>query len=164
MNRPYVAAVSKSPSRAVFLTGNKAQVTLYIDGWKDLLSSVSLFGLEVLLPSVDDCSYEIWWSGTGELTLNHQTRWLMTSRRQRGRLCGRPCFRCTGAKRFVPDLKHRARPGVTNRLTDFGPKTLCGCVVWSRQLQNMFHFSAHVNGLELIGSPPASDTLLLCFW
>lgn len=85
MNRPYVA-VSKSPSRAVFLTGNKAQVILYIDGWKDLLSSVSLFGLEVLLPLVDDCSYEIWWSGTGELTLNHQTRWLTTSRRQ----CGRP--------------------------------------------------------------------------
>lgn len=38
---------------------NKEQVILYMDGWKDLLSSVSLFGM-VLLHSLDDYSRESW--------------------------------------------------------------------------------------------------------
>ena len=92
MNCPY-AAVSKSPSKAVCLTGNKAQVMLYVDGWKDLLSSVSLFGL-AMLQLLEDCGCEIWRSCTAGLTLDQQTRWLEIGHRQCGHPCGWLCSYC----------------------------------------------------------------------
>lgn len=97
---------------------NKTQLMLYMDGWKDLLSSVSLFGLATL-QLLDDRSCEIWRSYTVELTLNHQTRWLVISHRQCGHLCGCLCSHCIvscGVCRiwwFVVDLQHLAGPGIT---------------------------------------------------
>lgn len=69
---------------------NKPQVMQYMDGWKDLLSSVSLFGL-VVLQLLDKRSREIWRSCTVELTLNHQTTWLVISHRPCGCLWGWLC-------------------------------------------------------------------------
>lgn len=126
MHQPH-AAMSKSPSKAIFLTGNKAQVMLYRNGWKDLLSSVSLFGL-VVLQLLDDCSCEMWWSFRGELKLNHQTRWLVISHKQCGHLwpfsyyavsCGGPRI-----ERFLVKLKHLAWSAITelpNKLLSLKP-------------------------------------------
>lgn len=93
---------------------NKPQVILYMDGWKDLLSSVSLFGL-AMLQLLDDCSCEIWRSCTVELTLTppdqmtgdkSQTIW--SSLWLALLSCG-----CCRIWRFVVDWKHLARPGIT---------------------------------------------------
>lgn len=111
-----ISHVEQCQSKAVFLTHNKAQVKLYRDGWKDLLSSVSLFGL-VALQLLDDCGCEMWWSYREELTLTHQTRWLVWSHGQRGHLwffyfCA---VSCGGRRiqRFVVNLKHLAWPDMT---------------------------------------------------
>ncbi len=120
----------KESKQACISSCNKTQILLNMAGWKDLLSSVSLFGL-AMLQLLDHWSREIWRYCTVKLTLNHQTRWLVISYRQCGHLCGWLCSHCIvlcgfcRIWKFVVDLKHLAGPWINYTFTLYKEVSFC---------------------------------------
>lgn len=98
---------------------NRTQLIMYMDSWKDSHLWVYLdwrcysFWLPAVMKFV---------APAPEFTLNHQTRWLVISRRQCGILSGWLYLYCVVSCRvcriwrFVVDLKHLAGSGTTYTL------------------------------------------------